>query len=87
MRGPLPPRPRYLFGGAHPILPHRGRWQRKTLTEGASHSTTAALCASYGIAVYIPHMSKAPVHTVIDTSAFTVRVKNLGPSADELASI
>lgn len=32
-------------------------------------------------------MSKAPVHTVIDTLAFTTRVKKLGLSAEELASI
>ena len=32
-------------------------------------------------------MSKAPVHTVVETQAFTARVKKLGLSADELASI
>ena len=32
-------------------------------------------------------MSSAPVHTVVETPAFTARVKKLGLSADELASI
>jgi len=32
-------------------------------------------------------VSKAPVHTVIDTLAFASRVKKLGLTADELASI
>jgi hypothetical protein len=32
-------------------------------------------------------VSKAPVHTVVDTQAFTARVKKLGVSTDELASI
>lgn len=32
-------------------------------------------------------MSKAPVHTVVDTQAFTARAKKLGLSASELASI
>jgi hypothetical protein len=40
----------------------------------------------YGIAVYHGRMSSAPVHTVVETLAFTARVKKLGLSADELAS-
>lgn len=32
-------------------------------------------------------MEKAPVHTVVETRAFTARVKKLGLSPDELASI
>jgi hypothetical protein len=32
-------------------------------------------------------MSKAPVHTVVETAAFTARVKKLGLSTEELASI
>jgi len=32
-------------------------------------------------------MSNAPVHTVVETPAFTARVKKLGVSTDELASI
>ena len=32
-------------------------------------------------------MDKAPVHTIVETRAFTTRVKKLGLSADELASI
>jgi len=32
-------------------------------------------------------MSKAPVHTVVETQAFTARVKKLGLSTDELASL
>jgi hypothetical protein len=36
---------------------------------------------------YINAMSKAPVHTVVETPAFTVRARKLGLSADELASI
>ena len=32
-------------------------------------------------------MSKAPVHTLVETRAFTARVKKLGLSADELSTI
>lgn len=32
-------------------------------------------------------MDKAPVHTVVETRAFTAQVKKLGLSADELSSI
>lgn len=36
---------------------------------------------------YIQPVSQAPVHTVVETPAFTARVKKLGLSAEELASI
>lgn len=36
---------------------------------------------------YMNEMGKAPVHTVVETMAFTARVKKLGLSEDELASI
>lgn len=32
-------------------------------------------------------MSKPPVHTVVETTAFTARVKKLGLTAEELASL
>lgn len=43
--------------------------------------------AIYTATPYVGHVSKAPVHTVVDTQAFTARVKKLGLSADELALI
>jgi hypothetical protein len=36
---------------------------------------------------YIHGVSKTPVHTVVETPAFTSRVKKLGLSTNELASI
>lgn len=36
---------------------------------------------------YIIRVSKAPVHTVIETPAFTARARKLGLSAEELASV
>jgi hypothetical protein len=36
---------------------------------------------------YILAMKNAPVHTVVETSAFTSRARKLGLSADELAAI
>ena len=32
-------------------------------------------------------MSEAPIHTVVETAAFTARVKKLGLSPEELAAI
>ena len=36
---------------------------------------------------YTLQMSKPPVHTLVETQAFTARVRKLGLSADELASL
>lgn len=43
-------------------------------------------CRNYGNAVHKP-VTEAPTHSIIETTAFTRRLKDLGVSKDELASI
>jgi hypothetical protein len=69
------------------LFHHRRRLRRKQAAPNTLRQRRRFCLPPYGNAVYINTVSKAPLHTVVETPAFTARVKKLGLSGDELASI